>query len=119
LSWEEDTHLDVLQNIESGLKILYEENTDLIDSKVIIGLENAKIAIKQHFGYSKNEKVRDEQYLQAVIQFCIEIGINRINKINDLTLKQYCSLIEKVKRSVKRHSEYGKRGYYEFIKNYV
>lgn len=43
----------------------------------------------------------------------------QIEKINDLTLKEYLAKIDKIKKSVKRHSDYGRRAYYEFIKEYV
>ncbi|MFO8146283.1 MAG: hypothetical protein R6U03_02725 [Gillisia sp.] len=62
---ENDEHLDVLQNIEVGLKKEYDNNP------------------------------------------------------NDLSLKEYVKRIDKVKRSVERHAKYGKRGYYEFIKNFL
>ena len=40
-------------------------------------------------------------------------------KINDLTLKDYLNRIDKIRRSIVRHSEYGPRAYYEFIRDYV
>ena len=94
MQFENDDHLDVCQNIEVGLKEEYENNNNLTDIKTIFALENAKIAIKQEFGFA-------------------------INEINDLNLKEYVKRIDKIKRSVERHSEYGRRGYYEFIKDFV
>ncbi len=45
--------------------------------------------------------------------------MERISKISNLTLAEYLVRIEKIKRSVIRHSEHGPRAYYEFIKNFV
>jgi hypothetical protein len=49
MKMEDDSHIDVLHNIEVGLKIEYEKNENLIDTKTIFALECAKIAIKQEF----------------------------------------------------------------------
>jgi len=86
---------------------------------VIYGLDNAKIAIKKEFGYAKKENVTKKEELQEIIKWCVDIGLKRIDKINNLTLKEYVKCLDIVKRSVNRHSEYGNRGYYEFIKDFV
>ncbi|MDP2784003.1 MAG: hypothetical protein Q8O38_05350 [Sulfurimicrobium sp.] len=117
--FNEDKHLDVCQNIEVGLKAEYELHPELTDNLCIFGLENAAIAIKQKFGYAKNEKVTNHPLLGGVIEWCVTIGMERIGAINDLTLKEYVARIEKIKTSVKIHSTYGARGYYDFIKEYV
>lgn len=119
MKMEYDSHIDVLQNIEFGLKAEYEKNDNLNDTKTIAALENAKIAIKQEFGFAKNEKVITNDDSKGIIDWCVLVGKERINKVNSLTLKEYVSKIDKVKRSVERHSGSGNRGYYEFIKDYV
>lgn len=119
MNFRDDPHLDVCQNIEFRLKGEYEKNPDLSDSKVINALENAKIAIKQQFGYAKNEKFISEDQTEGIIKLCKIIGVERVGKVNNLTLKEYLNRIDKIMRSVKRHSEYGRRAYYDFIKNYV
>ena len=53
------------------------------------------------------------------MEWCVVIGVKRVEKVNNLTLAEYLSRIEKIKRSVIRHSEYGARAYYEFIRDYV
>lgn len=116
---ESDIHIDVLQNIEAGLKAEYERNPKLTDSKTIFALENAMIAVKQLFGFSRNEKVIIDEDTRGIIEWCVSIGRERINKDNKLTLKEYLNRIDKIKRSVERHSNNGRRGYYEFIKVYV
>lgn len=114
-----DAHLDVCQNIEIGLKRQYELNSDLTDSLCAFALDNAKIAVKKRFGFAKNEKTAEHPLAKGIIDWCVDIGNERIGKVNDLTLDEYLARIEKVKRSVIRHSVYGRRGYYEFIKDYV
>ncbi len=116
---EDDEHLDVCQNIEVGLKQQYEHHVDLTDSLCIFALENAKTAIRKRFGYARNEKVTDHPLAKGIIEWCVAVGIERIGKVNNLTLPEYIARIEKIKRSVKLHSDYGARGYFEFIRNFV
>ena len=116
---EDDEHLDVCQNIEVGLKEQYELHADLTDSICIFALENAKIAIKKECGFAKNERVTDHPLARGIIESCTAIGMERIGKVNNLTLAEYLARIDKIRRSVKRHSEYGPRAYYEFIKEFV
>jgi hypothetical protein len=119
MNWEKDDHIDVCQNIEFGLKKEYVENQNLTDVKTVFALDNAKIAVKQFFGFAKNERVIIDGDTKGIIDWCVSIGEQRINGDNNLTLKEYLNRIDKVKRSVERHSEYGNRGYYEFIKEFV
>ena len=119
MDFNNDEHIDVCQNIEVGLKEQYEKLPHLTDAQCIFALENAKIAIKKEFGYAKNERVTNMEETQGIIQWCVKVGIERINKVNNLTLKEYINRIEKIRKSVNKHSKYGARGYYEFIKNYV
>ena len=112
-------HLDVLQNIEAGLKQQYEVDHSLTDQVCAFALESAKIAVKHHFGFAPNENVSSRPELQGVIHWCVMLGEERVGKVNDLTLKEYVALIEKVRRSVVRHSEDGSRAYFEFIKRFV
>jgi len=117
--FNEDEHIDVCQNIEVALKHEYENNPGLTDTLCIFALDNAKIAIKQNFGYAKNERVKAQPTIEGIINSCLEIGKVRIDKINNLTLKEYLKRIDKIQSSVKRHSSFGTRGYYEFIRKYV
>lgn len=90
---------------------------DLTYSLCIFGLENSIIAIKQRYGYAKNEKVSTHPLIGGIIGWCVDIGIVRIG--DHLTLKEYVARIEKIKKSVILHSAYGTRGYYDFTKDYV
>ena len=119
MDWNDDANLDVCQNIEAGLKEQYELHADLTDTLCVFALDAAKTALKQRAGFAKNEKVTEHPLAQGVIAWCVSVGEERIGKVNDLTLKEYLNLIDKVKRSVKLHSTGGQRAYYEFIRNYV
>ena len=115
----DDEHIDVCQNIEAGLREQYEIHLELTDLKCIFALENAKVAIKKEFGYAKNERITTMEEVQGIISWCVALGLERIEKVNNLTLKEYVARIEKIRKSVKRHSAHGQRGYYDFIKQYV
>ena len=119
MDFDDDEHLDVCQNIEAGLKQQYERHADLTDSICIFALENAKIAVRKHCGFAKNDKVTDHPLAKGVIDWCVAVGSERIGKINNLTMAEYLARIEKIKRSVVRHSAYGSRSYYDFIRNFV
>ncbi len=116
---EDDKYLDVWQNIEVGLKAAYEREGSLTDALCIFALENAKIAVKKHCGFAKNEKVTAHPLAKEIVDWCVSVGDARIGKVNDLTLREYLRCIERVRRSVKLHSEFGSRSYYEFIRDYV
>ncbi len=119
MDFNDDKYLDVCQNIEVGLKTQYEINPDLTDSICVFALENAKVAIKKKFGFAKNEKVTDMETAQGVIEWCVAIGLEKIGKVNDLTLKEYLAQLEKIRKSVVKHSKSGTRGYFQFIRKYV
>lgn len=119
MGFENDEHLDVCQNIEVGLKRQYELHPELTDTLCVFGLENAVIAVKQKFGYAKNEKVSDHPMTRGIIEWCVQVGETRVGGLNNLTLREYTALINKIKKSVILHSSFGERGYYEFIKDYV
>ena len=119
MDFNDDEHIDVCQNIEVGLCEQYELHPELTDMKCVFALENAKVAIKKEFGYAKNERITTIEEVQGIISWCVALGLERIEKVNDLTLKEYIARIEKIRKSVKRHSSYGQRAYYDFIKKYV
>ena len=109
--------LSILQDIETALKEIYDGDLELTDTLCVLSLENARIAFKQKLGFSKNEQVTDSPYAQEIIESCVKIGLTLVE--SGVDSKEYLRCLEKVKNSVKRHSEYGPRGYYEFVKKYV
>lgn len=102
------------RDIEAGLKQEYELHPDLTDARCSLALDNARIAIKQRFGYARNESVSHHPLATGIIEWCVSIRRDRIGKINDLTLAEYLKAIEKVKRSVNRHSTEGRRAYFDY-----
>ena len=54
----------------------------------IFALDSAKIAIKQQYGFAKSEKVTDHPLAMGIIDWCNAIGVERIGKINNLTLPE-------------------------------
>ena len=118
MDFNDDKHLDVCQNIEAGLKREYERNPHLTDKLCIRALDNAKVAVKQKFGYARNESVTADSEGEGVIKWCVSVALERVDKVNDLTLKEYVARLEKIKRSVQLHSSARGRSYYEFIRRY-
>ena len=92
---EDDEHLDVCQNIEAGLKQVYEHHADLTDAICLFALENAKIAIRKHCGFAKNASVTDHPLAKNIVEWCAAIGVERIGKVNNLTLPECIARIEK------------------------
>ncbi len=115
----DDPHLDVCENIEAALMQCYRRDAKLTDLLCEFALDNAKIAIKQHFGFAQNERVSQSDSVAPIVAFCTQIGVMRIGKINDLTLKEFVARIDKVKASVRRHSRDGARGYFEFVSPFL
>lgn len=116
---KDDFHLAVCQTIESGLKAEYEATPELTDALCLIGLDNSIIAVKQKFGFARNESVRSHVAIDGIVAHVVNVGVDNIGKAGDLTLKEYVAIINEVRKSVVRHSAFGSHGYYDFIKNYV
>jgi hypothetical protein len=114
-----DFHLAVCQAVESGLRAEYDVTPELTDALFVLGLDNSIVAVKQKFGFAKNEAVRSHLAIDGIVAHVVNVGFDNIGKAGDLTLKDYVAIINKVKKSVVRHSAYGSRGYYDFIRNYT
>ncbi len=55
----DDKHLDVCEAIESELRKQYDLQPELTDTLCIWAIDNAKIGIKQQWGFAKNERVKN------------------------------------------------------------
>jgi hypothetical protein len=119
MGFNDDKHLDICQKIETGLKHAYESNPRLTDVLCILALDNAKVAVKQQFGFAKNESVSSAEDIQDVIRWCVDIATQRVDRVNDLSLKECVARIDKIRRSVQLHAGAGSRSYFDFIKNYL
>ncbi|MCM8639356.1 hypothetical protein [Accumulibacter sp.] len=115
----DDPHIDLLQDIETGLKAEYERHPTLTDTLCIFALENAKVAVKQAFGFARNEKSARTAVTGGIVDWCVEVARKRVDKVDGLTLREFNARVDKIIRSVRRHSHDGPRAYYEFIRNYV
>lgn len=119
MKFQDDPHLDVCQSIETGLKLQYDRHPSLTDVRCIFALENGKVAARQHFGFGKNEIVSRSSDIDGIIDWCVQVAGERVGKVNKLTRKEFNARVDKIIRSVRRHSQYGSRSYYEFIRNYL
>jgi len=119
MGFNDDRFLDVCQNIEAGLKKEYERNASLTDSMCILALEAAKLAVKKGYpeGRFELDSVRPE--FSGIVNWCVTVAQERIGDASGLTLPEYLTRIEKVKRSVRRHSREGRRSYYEFVRGFL
>ncbi|KJV05224.1 hypothetical protein VZ94_19780 [Methylocucumis oryzae] len=115
----EDTYLLLLMDIEADLVTEYERNPNLTDTQCIFGLENAKVAVKQRFGFGKSETIKRNPEIDNIINGCVQVANKYFGKIDGITLKDFITQIDKIMRSVRRHSEHGHRAYYQFVKDYV
>ena len=119
MSFDDEKYPDVLQNIEAGLKAEYESNPDLTDERCAFALDQAKIAVKQRFGFAANESCRVNPDLQGIVDWCVEVASMRVNDESGPTLREFVARIDKVSRSVRRHAGGGNRSYYEFIREFL
>lgn len=116
---EQDQELRLCQAIETGLGAEYRAHPELTDALCIIGLDNSIIALKQQSGFAKNETVLSRPAIDGIVAHVVNLGVDSIGKMDELTLKDYVAAINKIKKSVIRHSAFGPRAYFDFIKDYV
>ena len=121
MTWnKDDSNIDVLQNIESGLKAIYQKHVSVTDAMMMLALQKGRIAVKQQHGYGKGQNAGpDNEFESDVIKHIVAVAEFRIGKVNALTPDDYDKCVTKISRSVDTHRAYGVRGYYDFIKNYV
>ena len=119
MNFGDDKYLDVCQNIEAGLKTAYERNSRLTDEICSYALERAKVAVKQRFGFAANEPSSVSPELQGIVDWCVLVAAERVNESTGPTLKEFLARMDKVNRSIRRHSRDGNRSYYEFIRAFL
>ena len=116
---DDDKYIDICQDIEIGLKNAYESNASLTDDRCAYALDRAKIAVKQRFGFAIKESCNVAPDLQVILDSCVEVAVAHVNKPNGPDLREFLALIEKVRRSVRRHSQDGNRAYYNFVRQFL
>lgn len=104
--------------IETGLAAQYHMKPELTDALCIIGLDNAMTAVKQKFGFAGNETVLSHPAIDGVVAHVVNIGVDNVN-VDGLSLKDFVAVANKIKKSVTRHSTFGPRAYFKFVKDYV
>ena len=119
MNFNDDKFLDVCQNIEEGLKVEYERNSDLTDERCAFALDQAKIAVKQNFGFGMNESCRVAPELQGIVDWCVVVAAKRVDNTSGPTLKEFLTRMDKVNRSIRRHAQDGSRSYYNFIRDFL
>ena len=118
MTLSEQRTLLICKNIEFGLKQEYARRPELTDSVCARALDNAKVACKRQFGFGSNESLTITDDIQGIVEFCVAISLKQVRQLESVTLKEYISCLEKVRRSVLLHSKDGKRAYYEFIRRF-
>lgn len=119
--FDPENYLDVLQNIELGLKMIYEDHADASDFHIMQGLGKSIIAMKKKKVSAKNQNADpDNEIEKEVISHVAQIEDMRVGKMNNLTDEEYMRCINEIAKSVKRHNAVGGRtGYYGFIKRFI
>lgn len=127
----EDTHLDVLQNIEFAIVSVYRERGDLVDYDVMRALD-ALIDVyrAESRGYTPKEIHLPEQeslVFQRVKDICeFRLGRNEL-RINqniisgaEKTANEILACLRRIRKSVDRwHQRGGQQGYLQFVNQYV
>lgn len=114
-----DTEIALAQLVETNLGAEYQFRPELTDALCVIGLDNSIIALKHAFGFARNETVLSRPVIDGIVAHVVDIGVDSIGNLGDVTLKDYIAVIHKIKKSVIRQLTFGPRAYYDFIKNYV
>lgn len=119
MKFEDDQYLYVCESIERELCQEYENNLSLTDHRCLYALDRSKVAVKQAFGFAKNEAVSLDSELNEIASRLVALAQSLVNESSGPTLRDFNARIDKIARSVRRHSHDGERAYYTFVKNYL
>lgn len=127
----EDTHLDVLQNIEFAIASVYRERSDLLDYHVIRALDGLidvyRAESRGHTPKPLHLPEVESLVAQRVQDMC-EFRLGRKELTGGLqatateikTAAEIVSCLRKIRKSVDRwNSRGGKQGYLQLIENFV
>jgi hypothetical protein len=127
----EDTHLDVLQNIEFAIVSVYREHDDLVDYDVMRALDALIDVYRSESRGHTPKAVHLPEVESLVAQRVQEICEFRLRR-NELTVEiqaargeittaeEIVSCLRKIRKSVDRwNRQGGKQGYLQFIEDYV
>ena len=110
---------DELEQQRTYYPFARERNSRLTDEICSYALERAKVAVKQRFGFAANEPSSVSPELQGIVDWCVLVAAERVNESTGPTLKEFLARMDKVNRSIRRHSRDGNRSYYEFIRAFL
>ena len=127
----EDTHLDVLQNIEFAIASVYRERDDLLDYHVMRALDGLidvyRAESRGHTPKPLHLPEVESLVAQRVREMCeFRLGRNELTGGNQAaraeikTAAEIVSCLRKIRKSVDRwNNQGGKQGYLQFIDEYV
>ena len=127
----EDTHLDVLQNIEFAIVNVYREHDDLVDYDVMRALD-ALIDVYRSESRGHTTKAvhlpEVESLVAQRVQEICEFRLGRKESTGEIhaargeitTAEEIVACLRKIRKSVDRwNRQGGKQGYLQFIEEYV
>ena len=127
----EDTHLDVLQNVEFAIVSVYRERSDLLDYDAMRALDALIDAYRaESRGHTpKDFRLAEKESLIAQrVQAMCEFRLGRkeltdgiqATSTEKITAEEIVSCLRKIRKSVDRwNGRGGKQGYLQFIDEYV
>ena len=127
---EDDESLDVLQNIEFGIMRVYRTETDLID----VDAQDAVDALVRHYVAEENGRHAPDHRLTgksvrvftSVKEMC-EWRLGRQELAAEggdgatptITVPELVRCLRKIQKSIRRWAQFGRKGYLEFVSQYV
>jgi hypothetical protein len=132
--FSEEEYLDVLQNIEFGIVQVYNDNPNLTDTGTMYAVETL---IKVYSGELQGREVALPQFkpeereaYDAARAMC-ELRLGRGSLTDDkgreikldaepLTVEEIIACLKRVRKSIETwYKRGGRRGYYEFVRQYL
>ena len=127
----EETHLDVLQNLEFAIVSVYRERGDLLDYDVMRALDALidvyRAESRRHTPKTLNLPEVESHVAQRVQEMC-EFRLGRKELTGGIeaepgeiiTAEEIVSCLRKIRKSVDRwNRQGGKQGYLQFVDEYV
>ena len=130
MNWEDDDRLDVLQNIEFGIMRVYRAETDLID----VDAQDAVDALVRHYVAEENGRHAPDHRLTgksvrvftSVKEMCEwrlgrqELAAEGGNEpMPPIAVSELVRCLRKIQKSIRRWTQFGRKGYLEFVSQYV
>lgn len=84
--------LPLAEKIERALMQEYQRTPALTDVLCIFGIENARIAIRQHFGFGRNERLSVGPETRGVVDACVAIAKEHVDEDAGLSMKEFLVL---------------------------